>query len=199
MAISTSRQSVVEATKRLLSEEGYSSASTARILEVSGAPRGSLYHYFPGGKAQMIAEALQDFDREFSALVRSSMARPGSVVEKLQRLAHALGRELQRRDYRYSCPVSIVLVEETGDGEEAVRLRNACTRIFSGWAELVASYFTHLEAAEAKALGLQCVSALEGGWLLSRAFRSQEPLLSALAMLEVYLRHKAEPAPNQRP
>lgn len=179
-----SRQSVVEAAKRLLSEEGYSATSTSRLLEVSKAPRGSLYHHFPGGKAQIIAEAIQEFDQEFCALVRNSMSRTGSPLEKLQRLTHGLGRELQRREFRYSCPVSIVLVEETGNDDDATRLRNACVRILSGWAELVASYFNTLEPEQAKKLGLQCVCALQGGWVLSRAYRSLDPLLASLDMLE---------------
>src|SRR5258707_7695837 len=44
---------------------GYEGATLALIGEATGLGKGSLYHFFPGGKAQMAAEVLSEIDAWF--------------------------------------------------------------------------------------------------------------------------------------
>jgi AcrR family transcriptional regulator len=44
---------------------GYEGATLALISAATGLGKGSLYHFFPGGKAQMAAEVLAEIDRWF--------------------------------------------------------------------------------------------------------------------------------------
>ena len=44
-----SRDRMVRAAIELFGERGYAATSFADILERSAAPRGSIYHHFPGG------------------------------------------------------------------------------------------------------------------------------------------------------
>src|SRR3569623_1094019 len=48
---------LVEATARILVAEGFDRASTNRIAEVAGVSIGSLYQYFPGKEALVLAVA----------------------------------------------------------------------------------------------------------------------------------------------
>lgn len=55
---SDSRERMVLSAAALLREHGASATSIDRVLAHSGAPRGSVYHHFPGGRAQLIDEAV---------------------------------------------------------------------------------------------------------------------------------------------
>jgi AcrR family transcriptional regulator len=56
-----SRDDMIRAAIELLCERGYAGTSFGDVLERSGAPRGSIYHHFPGGKQQLVTEAVQRY------------------------------------------------------------------------------------------------------------------------------------------
>ncbi|HEX9327041.1 MAG TPA: helix-turn-helix domain-containing protein, partial [Reyranella sp.] len=47
------KDSLVRTAMRLFRRQGYASSGLQQILAESEAPRGSLYHYFPGGKEEL--------------------------------------------------------------------------------------------------------------------------------------------------
>src|SRR5947199_4686337 len=51
------RERMVRSALLLMGEQGIEATSFSQVLERSGAPRGSIYHHFPGGKAQLVEEA----------------------------------------------------------------------------------------------------------------------------------------------
>ena len=50
---------MIDAAVALFSRQGYAATSFNDIIEHSGAPRGSIYHHFPGGKAELAVEAVR--------------------------------------------------------------------------------------------------------------------------------------------
>src|SRR5690242_20447853 len=58
---SDSRERMVRAAVELFRERGYAATSFGDVLARSGAPRGSIYHHFPGGKEELAAEALSRY------------------------------------------------------------------------------------------------------------------------------------------
>ena len=66
MAKDTSAR-MIEATARMLQHRGYHGTALSDILEASGAPRGSLYFHFPGGKDQLAIEATRAAVEETTA------------------------------------------------------------------------------------------------------------------------------------
>ena len=52
------RTTMVEGAIQLLATRGVHGASLLKVLEHTGAPRGSVYHHFPGGKEELILAAL---------------------------------------------------------------------------------------------------------------------------------------------
>src|SRR5579864_69473 len=51
------RQRMIESAAVLIRERGVQATSFSEVLAHSRAPRGSIYHHFPGGKAQLVEEA----------------------------------------------------------------------------------------------------------------------------------------------
>jgi TetR/AcrR family transcriptional regulator, lmrAB and yxaGH operons repressor len=56
---SQSRSDMLAGALVLLRERGYSGTSFSELIESTGAPRGSIYHHFPGGKQQLAREAIE--------------------------------------------------------------------------------------------------------------------------------------------
>src|SRR5271170_2978645 len=52
------RDRMIEAAAELLARQGIQATSFAAVIAASGASRGSIYHHFPHGKDQLVAEAI---------------------------------------------------------------------------------------------------------------------------------------------
>src|ERR1700754_1862927 len=104
----------------LIRERGAHSTAISDVLENSGAPRGSAYHYFPGGRTQLLREAV-DFASNHTA-ARISSAATG--LDVLNPVVSRFRKHLPKTDYRARCPVVAVAVEagDPGKGENAAVL-----------------------------------------------------------------------------
>src|SRR6478672_9345993 len=55
----TTRERIVESSAELFRRQGYNATAIKQIVASAGAPFGSLYHFFPGGKAELGAEVIR--------------------------------------------------------------------------------------------------------------------------------------------
>src|SRR3954466_6968952 len=100
------RERMVISTALLIRERGAHSTAISDVLEHSGAPRGSAYHYFPGGRTQLLCEAV-DFAADFTSHWIASAA---SSLEAIDRIVGEFRKQLVESDYRAGCPVVAVAV-----------------------------------------------------------------------------------------
>lgn len=117
------REKMVVSAALLIRERGAHATAISDVLEHSGAPRGSAYHYFPGGRTQLLCEAV-DFAGEYVAAVIAG-AESGSRL--LDTLIDTYREQLRDSDFRAGCPVVAVAVEagEQSDAERPVIERAA--------------------------------------------------------------------------
>src|SRR5689334_9309655 len=66
---SDTKQKMVQAARQLIRERGYNATAFSDVLELSGAPRGSVYFHFPGGKTQLAMEAAEAHAHEQVTLI----------------------------------------------------------------------------------------------------------------------------------
>src|ERR1700733_9978309 len=66
---SDTKQRMVQAARQLIRERGYHATAISDVLERSGAPRGSVYFHFPGGKPQLAMEAAEEHAHEQVAYI----------------------------------------------------------------------------------------------------------------------------------
>lgn len=74
------RADVVPHLAEIFREFGFEGASLARIAARTGLGKGSLYHFFPGGKEEMAAAVLAHVDHWFETEIFSSLARDGGAL-----------------------------------------------------------------------------------------------------------------------
>ena len=108
------RERMVISAALLIRERGAHPTAIADVLEHSGAPRGSAYHYFPGGRTQLLCEAI-DYAGEYIA---AKIAKAGIAVWTPSTNSFAdYRKQLLRTDFRAGCPVVAVTVE-AGDPDK---------------------------------------------------------------------------------
>lgn len=169
------RGRMIDATVRALQRRGVAGMSFTEVLQDSGAARGAIYHHFPGGKAQLVAEAAarngQDV-RDFLGTLPTES--PQAVVEAF--LA-AVRPVVQDSASGGGCAVAAVTVD-SGLDAEGDALRQIAATAFESWIDQLAERLTAagLEpAAAATGLAATLITLLEGAHVLCRAAGTIEP------------------------
>ena len=177
MARST-RESILTAAAELMRRRGYAGVSMKDIADASGAPIGSLYHHFRGGKVQIAREALVNAGAAYGLLIPTIVDAYSDLAAAVDGVFTQAAEDMAATGFANMCPVASVSAEVADTVEE---LRTAAQEIFDGWIVGGTAYFTArgLDTSLAKDLTLSLIGALEGGFLLARALRSTEPLLAA--------------------
>ncbi|HEU4750560.1 MAG TPA: TetR/AcrR family transcriptional regulator [Acidimicrobiia bacterium] len=162
------RLKTLETAAHLFRRQGYHGTPVSQILEESGAPRGSLYFHFPGGKEQIAAEAVDVASSEMEALIAWARARSADPVEFLGRITGGIARWLEQSDYTEGCPIATVTLELAPSVDEVA---GAVRAAYHRWTDLIRTGLIDLGFPEEKAEGvaLLAVTSIEGGLLLSRA------------------------------
>ncbi len=181
------RDRMVAVTARLLQRQGLAATGLSEILAVSGAPRGSLYHHFPGGKNQLAAEAIRLSGARVAAAIEAAMSRGPSTAAAIRAFATFYEASLTRSDFQDGCPVAGTALEAGALG--ATEVADACAAAFASWeAPIVRRLESEGHApAEASSLATFVVAALEGGLLLAGARREMAPLIAVVERLESLL------------
>jgi TetR/AcrR family transcriptional repressor of lmrAB and yxaGH operons len=184
------RKKLVDTTAALLRGQGFHATGLSQIVAESGAPRGSLYFYFPGGKDDLAIAALRASSDAWRDHIQAAVAGAGDLGAAIDAIITTLGDELEASAWINGCPVATVALESTSEP-----VRAAIAAHFERWIELSIELLTGFGVAsrQARELAVVALSALEGALLLARVTRSREPLravgrslhaMSALALGE---------------
>ncbi len=170
------KQALVETAMRLFRRQGYASTGLAQILSESGAPKGSLYHYFPGGKEQLGEAAVVLAADRMAGTLAALAERHAAPEAFLKAYARTLAGWMEESDFRSGCPVATTLLE-TVPGSP--RLAAVGERAFDAWIAIVADVFARdgRGRAVARRDAQLVVAAMEGALILARVRRSTRPVL----------------------
>lgn len=172
------RQRIVATTVTLLRRGGLASAGLAEVVNDARAPRGSVYHHFPAGKSQMVAEALEAYRIAVAAQIASGLAGAGDLRRRTRRLFGLVSQRMAASDFAESCAVGAVVLDLAA---EDLDLRGQCDAILRHWAQVAADHLLEIEPSRRLAAGRLLVTLLEGAQLAARAARSPRPLEEAAA------------------
>lgn len=155
------RDRMVVSAALLVRERGAHATAISDVLEHSGAPRGSAYHYFPGGRTQLLREAV-DFASDYMAQQISAAA---DALAALDVVVEGFRDQLSETGFRAGCPVVAVSVE--ADNPEVTERAGAAFTRWIGQIEqlLVADGVDAVRAAE---LAVLITAAIEGAILVCR-------------------------------
>ncbi|ONH24107.1 TetR family transcriptional regulator [Pseudofrankia asymbiotica] len=166
---------MIDATVQALQRRGVAGMSFTDVLRDSGAARGAIYHHFPGGKAQLVAEAATRNGED----VRTSLAAlpaddPLAVVAAF---LDAVRPVLAASTTGGGCAIAAITVTAGEDGGGDTDLQRTAATIFASWTQTLAERLASagLQPDEATGLATALLMLLEGAHILCRATGTLEP------------------------
>jgi AcrR family transcriptional regulator len=177
----STRDRIVGASAELFSRQGYSATGVKQIVTSAQAPFGSVYHFFPGGKEQLGAEAIRHSGALYLQLIPAVFDLAPDVVTGTRDFFAGAAAHLVETEYADACPIATIALEISSTSEP---LRQACAEVFESWIAAGAQCFeaAGLTPAKAREVTIALIAALEGAFVLARALRSIEPLEIAGAL-----------------
>ena len=169
---SSSRASMICSAAALFGSRGLSATSFSDVLADSGAPRGSIYHHFPGGKKQLAEDVISWTSEQVLGHLR---ACPASTPSGVLAWFIDLWRQSVAASGGWSgCPVAGIAVDTGAAGD----LIDAARAAFSDWTALLAGQLqaAGVPARRAGPIATVTLAAMEGALILCRAERSSQPL-----------------------
>ncbi|QLJ06478.1 TetR/AcrR family transcriptional regulator [Streptomyces sp. NEAU-sy36] len=178
------RERMVFSAAQLIRRDGVKATGMREVAAHAGAPRGSLQHYFPGGKEQLVGEAVGWAGRYAGKRIArfvEGLAEPLPSALFAAMVAQWTD-EYERDGFAAGCPVAAATVDCASLGDST---REAVAAAFTTWRTPLAEVLARMgvPADRAAALATLMISTLEGAILLARAEQDVRPLTTVVREL----------------
>ena len=193
-----SRSKMIHAAAELFRQRGYHATTFSDVVRESGAPRGSTYFHFPGGKAELAREAIARAGDEVEEMTGEAARHADDPASLVRAMAQILTSRLERSGYQSGCAIATMVLELAPRDEE---FSADFDRVFARWRAALVTRFEPLGIAPDRAAVLAdlTISAFEGAAVLSRAARSTDPFNTTVDALISTIDHDAAPQPAAPP
>ena len=173
--MSNAREQILQTTCDLMEKQGYHATGLNEIVKESGAPKGSLYYYFPDGKEQITAEAVVQSGRAVSERIRAGLKTSSSAPKAIHDFILLVAENVERSGFAAGSPLTAVAMETATKSERInAACRDAYAMLQSAFQEKLLE--SGLSKAKAEELGTFITASIEGGIILSRTAHTADPL-----------------------
>ncbi|WP_050184241.1 TetR/AcrR family transcriptional regulator [Domibacillus robiginosus] len=171
-----SREKILQTASRLFQLQGYHATGLNQILKESGAPKGSLYYYFPNGKEELAVEAVRYTSHYIGGIIQENMEKTPDPVKAVQLFIAQTASQFDQPESIQGVPVGLLAAETALISEP---LRTACVEAFTKWEALFAQKFIQsgMNKEEASKLGILISSMVGGSVMRSLTEKDKTPLL----------------------
>lgn len=170
------KENLVRTAMRLFRRQGYASTGLQQILTESGAPKGSLYHYFPNGKEALGQAAVELAGELISEMLAGLAERHKQPKAFVKAYCDVMAGWMEESEFRSGCPIATTMLETA---PHSPALTAAGARAIDRWIDIVAPVFAsaRLSQREAEVRAQLLIATMEGALLLARIRRSTRPIL----------------------
>jgi len=168
------RDRIVRSAVELVRERGVHGAGLRQIVAHADGPRGSLQRYFPGGKTQLITEALNLAAAEVFDDTESGLIEAADLADAIDAIFAPWRQVLVDSNFTLGCPVAATVVDASGDDQLRREARALLAQMQDSVRGALVRFGVPKSAADDDASVL--LAALEGALIVSRANRSTQPL-----------------------
>ncbi|MEN4013474.1 MAG: TetR/AcrR family transcriptional regulator [Chloroflexota bacterium] len=185
--MSNSREQILLTTCDLLENQGFHATGLNEIVKESGAPKGSIYYYFPQGKDEIVSETIRFAGQRTAERIRSHLETISDPAEAIQSFLETIAYHVEASGFRAGGPITIVASESATTSE---RINQACQEAYTWLREAFAARLRAggIETAAAESLAWTINATIEGAIILSRTFHTGNPLREAAVHLARLIR-----------
>ncbi len=186
--MTNSREQILLTTCDLIENQGFQATGLNEIVRESGAPKGSIYYYFPEGKEEIVAAAVRFAGQHMAEHIRAHLERAEDAAEGVQSFLADLASHIEETGFRAGGPVTIVASESATTSE---RINLACQEVYTNLHAAFAAKLVSngIPAERAASLAWTISSTIEGAVILSRTFHSVKPIVEASQQITSLIQH----------
>src|SRR3979409_801929 len=183
------RGAIVRAAAVLFRRNGYAATGINEIAEVSGAPKGSLYHYFPRGKDEIAEAAVRFAGAGVVATLERLAKEHESASSMIRAYCRLLAGWMAKSGFRDGCPIATTLLESA---PQSADMATAGREAFAGWCAVIARVLLRdgFGKAEARRVSALAFSSVEGALIRARVEGSARPIEDVARALRATLQIK---------
>jgi TetR/AcrR family transcriptional regulator, lmrAB and yxaGH operons repressor len=187
----------VAATSKLLQTQGYHATSIKDIARTASAPIGSLYYLFPGGKDEIVVEALQQSGKDVAEILTALLADQPTPHAVVATYLSAIEWLLTNSGYTDGCPIATVALEAAPANE---LVADTIASSFNAWTSVLRYQLerTGLVGENAAVVATTALAAVEGALILARASRQPDAFTHVAAGIAALVDHLAPPKARRR-
>lgn len=169
----SSRDRLVQVTARLIREKGMAATGINEIITEAGLPKGSMYHYFPGGKEELVKAALHSYKEWLGQSFKARMKGSSTAEEGLCGIVDFFIHDLTSSDFIAGCPVATVALESAGTSPG---VSDGVREVMDHWIAGLCAYLQYKGLVGNKNTAVDFITHLEGALVMARIYQSTEPL-----------------------
>ena len=174
------RAKIIDAAISLMRRSGFHGAGINEILRESGAPKGSMYYFFPEGKRQIAQEAISVYAQRVLAYMDESLSSAEDPHAKVKALFRAVERRFEQAELRQSCAAGAACLD-LDDDLEGVRI--AIKTMFVDCMDVVSKHFAIPDHRRRRSFAGLVLTVIEGAYIRARAEQSTQPFREAAGWL----------------
>jgi AcrR family transcriptional regulator len=165
----SARDALITSVTGLVQRRGVAGTSLTALLEDSGVARRTVYLNFPGGKAQLVAEATRLAGEALTEVIRSA-AGGGDPAQTVQTFIEAWKAQLGATQMQAGCPIVAAILGRS----EAPEAAQAASEAVAQWQRILGDRLLESGADRnhARSLASLVVAAIEGAVILAVATQS---------------------------
>lgn len=169
------KEKLIETAMRLFRRSGYSGVGLQEILKESGAPKGSLYYYFPSGKEALGEAALRLGGSKMLALFEALAAEHKSPSAFIMAYCEQMAEWMEESEFRSGSPITTTILETVPD---SALIQTASQEVMDNWLEVISGVYLNNGATQADAMlrAETLIAAVDGALVQCRVRGSRAPL-----------------------
>jgi len=177
------REQLVRTAMRLFRRNGYANVGLQEILAESGAPRGSLYYYFPEGKEALGEAAVRMAGRMIAEMLEDLARRRRTSRGFIRGYCRQMAEWMEESGFSSGCPIATTVLETVPDSP---RIQRAGREAVDSWTGIISAVFVRegMARAPARQRAQSLVAAMEGALIIARLHGSGRPITQLAATFE---------------
>jgi TetR/AcrR family transcriptional repressor of lmrAB and yxaGH operons len=181
------RNAIVNAAATLFRRQGYAATGINQIADAAGAPKGSLYHYFPKGKDEIGEAAVRFAGARVARTLEQLSVEHSSTASLMKAYGRLLVGWMAESGFSDGCPITTTLLETapasppiTAAGREA----------FGSWRDVLVRSLIRdgFPNGDARRMATLAIASLEGALILARVEQNARPINEVFDALADVLR-----------